>query len=279
MSLRPSSIRITAPRHRRGQARVHLVTATAVGLAVASTGFASAPGPSGGDVPGISPSPRQAEVIPDALEFFQRLVARYRSLERYAEEAEVVQVTSDPASEVPPVRSRVRVRARIEGNALDVESSSAAERIAEFLEADPDSGVSEADLRLLPHLRLRFEDEPLENFRPGTRQAFRPAELDRVTVDDRELVKVELLSGSTGSPDARFSLFVNPERMLVERVEGDEWLPGGIRHRTSVTIESHDLVEPEATTDGPVEPFTEPAPEPEGGSSEASNLLSISNVG
>lgn len=210
---------------------------------------------------------------PDAIAFFQRLVQRYRSLHRYTEEAEVEQVTEDPATDAAPIRSRTRVRAEVDDDRLTVQTSSLADRIAEVV-APGSEEVRESDLWMLPHLRLRFDEKPLESFRPATRQAFRAAEVDRVRVEDRELVRVELLSGETGSPDARFSLFVDPERMLVERVEGDEWLPGGLRHRTTVRIDAHEVHEvreaspepPEAGADG-VQPATPtdraPAEEPD----------------
>ena len=100
---------------------------------------------------------------------------------------------------------------------------------------------------MLPHLRLRFGDRPLEEFRQGDLEPFRAADVDRVRVEDRELVRVELLSGETEAPEARLRLFIDPKRMLVERVEGDEWLPGGIHQKTTVEIE-----EVEFDTAGPV---------------------------
>ena len=62
-----------------------------------------------------------------------------------------------------------------------------------------------------------------------------------MVVDDREMVRGEVRAGGeaeSGPTDARFSLLVDPERMLVERVEGEEWLPGGLRQQTTLRIES-----------------------------------------
>lgn len=217
------------------------------GLAAIAAGATLSSAAVAHDVP-VTPldRPRSAlrkSIPPDAWTFFQQLVDRYRSLHRYSEEAEVEQVTEDPATDAPPIRSRSRVRAEVDEGRLSVDSSSLAERVVETVAPDGEEAMLESDLWMLPHLRLRFDDQPLESFRPGARQPFRPAEVDRVRVEDRELVRVDLLSGETGAPDARFSLFVDPERMLVERVEGDEWLPGGLRHRTTVTIESHEVHE------------------------------------
>ena len=62
-----------------------------------------------------------------------------------------------------------------------------------------------------------------------------------MTVEDRELVRVELRSGDSGASDTTFSLFVDPRSMLVERIEGKEWLPGGLHHQTTIQIEARDL--------------------------------------
>lgn len=219
------------------------LTAMAVGVTLTSlaTMAAASDGP-------IKPIERPGSAIrksipPDAWNFFNRLVERYRSLHRYSEAAEIEQVTEDPATDAPPIRSRTRVRAEVDDGRLTVQSSSIVERVVETIAPDGEEAVLESDLWMLPHLRLRFDDEPLESFRPAAPQSFRPADVDRVRVEDRELVRVDLLSGETGAPDAKFSLYVDPERMLVERVEGDEWLPGGLRHRTTVTIDSHEVHE------------------------------------
>jgi hypothetical protein len=193
------------------------------------------------ETPVTESSPRDGSRT-EALVFFQRLVERYRALHRYTEEAEVEQVTDDPATDAPPIRTRSRVRAEVDDRQLTVESSSLVDAISETLRPSGD-GATDAELWMLPHLRLKFDEKPMESFRPATRTPFRASEIDRVRVDDRELVRVELLSGETGAPDAKFSLYVDPDRMLVERVEGDEWLPGGLRHRTTVRIDAQEVHE------------------------------------
>lgn len=175
----------------------------------------------------------------DPIRFFKRLVDRYRTIEEYVEETEVEQVTNDPATDDPPVRTRTRVRAEVRDARLVVERPGLSDDIARSLTSSK-PGAAEEDLWLLPHLRLRFSDSPLEEFRPTEGGGFRAAEADRVVVGDREMVRVELRAGGeadSGATDARFSLFVDPERMLVERVEGEEWLPGGLRQQTTLRIE------------------------------------------
>ena len=209
----------------------------------------------------------------EALVFFQRLVDRYRALHRYTEEAEVEQVTDDPATDAPPIRTRAKVRAEVDDRELTVESSSLLDAVSDTLRPSED-GATDAELWMLPHLRLKFEEKPMESFRPATRTPLRASEIDRVRVDDRELVRVELLSGETGAPDAKFSLYVDPDRMLVERVEGDEWLPGGLRHRTTVRIDAQevhesrpaepDVIDEAAEVVEPNDPHTPPSAPSEG---------------
>jgi hypothetical protein len=176
----------------------------------------------------------------DPIRFFKRLVDRYRAIEDYVEETEVEQITDDPATDDPPIRTRTRVRAEVRDARLMVERPGLLDDVGRSLTSSK-PGATPQDLWLLPHLRLRFSDSPLEEFRPGEAGGFRAAEADRVVVDDREMVRVELRAGGeaeSGPTDARFSLFVDPERMLVERVEGEEWLPGGLRQQTTLRIES-----------------------------------------
>ncbi|MDC0429017.1 hypothetical protein OAL71_00410 [Phycisphaerales bacterium] len=195
----------------------------------------------------------------DPILFFKRLADRYRAIDGYVEETEVEQVTNDPATEDPPIRTRTRVRAEVSDSRLHVERPGVLDDFARAL-SPPAAGAAERDLWLLPHLRLRFSSNPLEQFRKSEGAGFRAAEADRVMVDDREMVRVELRSGGegeSGSSDATFSLFVDPERMLVERVEGEEWLPGGIRQQTTLRIESMQLRDDRYVA----EPLPESSPE------------------
>ena len=201
----------------------------------------------------------------DPIRFFKRLVDRYRAIEDYVEETEVEQVTDDPATDDPPIRTRTRVRAEVRDDRLVVERPGLLDDVGRALTSSK-PGASEQDLWLLPHLRLRFSDSPLEEFRPGEDGGFRAAEADRVLVDDREMVRVELRAGGdeeSGPTEARFSLFVDPERMLVERVEGEEWLPGGLRHQTTLRIKSMMTLDddPGETVD-PGRAASEPVPGP-----------------
>ncbi|MEE2972529.1 MAG: hypothetical protein VX672_05340 [Planctomycetota bacterium] len=184
--------------------------------------------------------PGERDLLEDPIALFERLVDRYRSFRRYAERSEVVRVIRDPGTGDPEVTTRTRVRAEVAGDDLKVDRSNLLRRAHDVVASTDSSSPAarEAELRMLPHLRLRFGDRPLEELRSGDHEPFRAAEVERVRHEDREFVRVELLSGDAESPDARLRLFIDPERMLVERVEGEEWLPGGIHRQTTVEIEA-----------------------------------------
>ena len=246
------------------------------GLGAATTVFAAQATPEGargeaGSVHHVTHSwdDDAPTLIGDPVKFFERLVDRYRDLRHCREDVRVEQVTVDPESEDPPLKSVVRVVAEVQDERLTVRSSDLLDEVLDLFGPADDtkaSGASESDLRLLPHLRLRFSPDPLDGFAGGESDDLRPAELDRVMVDDRELLRVELRSGESGASDTTFSLFVDPESMLVERIEGEEWLPGGLHHQTTVQVEARDLSAPASPREEmperktvPVESSTAPA--------------------
>lgn len=174
----------------------------------------------------------------DATAFFQSLVDRYQNLVRYVEETRVEEVTVDFAVDSKPIRTSTQVRVEIENGRLKVERPGLLDDAIKTVTAQSDP-ASEADLWLLPHMSLRFADNPLMDFRRGVDEGFVPAEANVVNVDNRQMVRVELRSVKNESADieAKFELFVDPERMLVERIKGEQQLPGGLMYRTDLDID------------------------------------------
>ena len=107
--------------------------------------------------------------------------------------------------------------------------------------------ASEADLWLLPHMSLRFLEDPLKDFRKGVDEGFVPSEASIVNVDNRQLVRLELCSSTsdTDLTEARFKLFIDPDRMLIERIEGEQQLPNGMAYSTSLEIDTLHVFEGE----------------------------------
>lgn len=210
----------------------------------ASAGMHRACPPAGSDADAASMP--ASLLVEDPIEFFERLVDRYRQIRTCREEVRIETVTEDPSTDDPAVRSRVRVVAEIAEDRLEVRTSELVGEALDLLgpmESEGPTGATESDLRLLPHMRLRFSLDPLEGFGGSSSEALRPSEMDTVLLDDREMVRVELRRGESGSPDATFKLFVDPESMLVERIEGEEWLPGGLCHQTTVRVEEREWSE------------------------------------
>ena len=174
----------------------------------------------------------------DAAVFFHTLVQRYRKLIHYVEETQVEEVVQDLAVDSPPIRTRTQVRVEIVNGQLNVDRPGVVDDAVQALV--PQSGsATEEDLWLLPHMNLRFAEDPLHEFRRGIEEGFVPEEANIVSVDDRQLIRLELRS-NTGEEEpakATFELFVDPKRMLVERIEGEQLLPGGLSYRTRLEIE------------------------------------------
>lgn len=117
-------------------------------------------------------------------------------------------------------------------------------------------------LWLLPHLSLRFADEPLRQMH-GDGDALTPVAVDTVTIGTKELLRLQLTSsrpdeitpdaadggdivppnGSGAHRPARSAkrpstvhLFVNPESMLIERVEQSREIADGVRYESTIEI-------------------------------------------
>jgi hypothetical protein len=215
--------------------------------------------------------PGSPEASAEATSFFEALVWRYRQLIRYADTSRLEQVVG--ATEALPaedLRTSVAVRTVIEEGRIEV--STASGRIADVVGAGPKGlqrlGLGrtpaeaslrrEIDLTLSPHLGLRVLDEPLRDFRPGRSEGFTATQLERITVDEREMIRLELRSGGAthGEPAAVFGLTVDPESMLIRRIEGSERLPDGRACTTDLSIE------PEYAEIDPAAPSPPPAERP-----------------
>jgi hypothetical protein len=128
-------------------------------------------------------------------------------------------------------------------------------------------------LWLAPHMVLKFRENPLADFRAGVAEPFTPTEASPVMIDDRVLVHLALKSGAPGTDgasadfDAKFDLYVNPESMLIERIEGQQRLPDGGSFETSLRIApvfatsaSTELSSPKAADETRSPVSTDPAP-------------------
>jgi hypothetical protein len=176
--------------------------------------------------------------------FFGTLVDRYRTLSTYEDVVDLVETRT--TADRPPLRVETRLSCRHEGDRLAVATPGSQVRSSVVdvpLESTPamEVLVLRYNLWLAPHMALHFVDDPLKDLRLGVPEGFTPAETETVIVDERRLVRLELRSEDTPDAEgaegtARFEFWVDPESMLIERVEGRQRLPDGADYRTTLEI-------------------------------------------
>jgi hypothetical protein len=176
-----------------------------------------------------------------AAAFLKALSDRYHGLSFYRDQVILQESTHREGAMVTSVESRIECV--VEAGELHVQSSISQAADALLPSVRPKLTplmrhlVTRQHLWSAPHLGLAFCDESLEGFRDGVEVGFRARVVSPVTVNQKELVKLELES-KHAPPQRRavFGLFVNPESMLVERVEGEEPMDDGTTYCTTVEI-------------------------------------------
>ncbi len=182
----------------------------------------------------------------DPRSFFDAVADRYRRLVTYEDTVDVIEIVT--RDEGAPHRVQTRLSCRIENNRLYVDSAASQVRSGAVdapLARSPgmESLVLRYNLWIAPHMVLHFKENPLAEFRLGVPQGFTPTRAEPVTVDDRELIYLELKAagppdnaGADVTPAARFELWVNPDSMLIERIRGRQTLPDGAGYETRMEI-------------------------------------------
>jgi hypothetical protein len=169
----------------------------------------------------------------EARAFFDRLVQRYQALTGYRDSAALVQVTTRQGQ--TPQETRAQLSCSIERDELLVSTpaSQAARALGleALLEISPAAQVlrHRYELWLAPHMTLRFARQPLREMRAGVEGELKPIVAEHVVIDEKSLVHVQLQSdrGGEGAPDSSVDLYVDPDSMLVQRVESRQILPDG----------------------------------------------------
>src|SRR5688572_4705198 len=178
----------------------------------------------------------------DPVRFFQRVVERYRGLAHYRDTAKLVQVTNRNGKETSRVETKIDCeilegKLKVQTPASQLKSSLRLNVPVKTSEPMRDAQLR-YDLWLAPHMALKFTDEPLSELRAGVDEGFTPVEVEAVTIEDKEMLHVELRSGDGASEGctAKFDLFVNADSMLIERIEGQQTLPDGASFSTTLQI-------------------------------------------
>lgn len=207
-------------------------------------------------------------LLVDPMDFFTVLVERYRGLVAYADQVRLIQ-TIEKAGDTPfqtdrqlicqidpDGRLRVRTAASEVRRSLGLGAAMRRDEAAEQLQR-------RYDLWLMPHMVLKYADQPLREFREGINEGFTATEATEVTVGEKPMVQVTLRSGDEQQPAAaEFELFVNPDSMLIERIVGAQRLPNGASLETTMeitpTLETATEQTPPAATPAPRSPLAAP---------------------
>lgn len=182
----------------------------------------------------------------DPVWFFQKVVDRYRTLGAYEDTMHVVEVTEHAGREVQRLESDMRCEIDDAGELrVRTPSKSLLDELGLNITFAHSKSMRETrrrlDLWLAPHLGLRYLDNPLLDFRQGVEKGFTARSAKTVTVNDRPMVQIELASDdvendNNDGADASFDIYVDPESMLVERIEGRQQFDDGSTRQTTLEI-------------------------------------------
>lgn len=207
----------------------------------------------------------------DADTLFGKLVDRYRGLALYQDSVKLahrtVERTAQPSSSV-----QQSMGCTVDGTTLAVISSALGTGgSCDAQDASPLAKLELArQLWTLPHLALRFAEEPLRSMRGGCGTLV-PTQVDEVTIDQKQLLRLHLTSerDPTGAvevscEESTVDLFVNPQSLLVERVEHSHTIAEGVRYEATLEITPERAVTttPAAATPptAPTAPTATPSP-------------------
>jgi hypothetical protein len=178
----------------------------------------------------------------DPSEFFALLVERYRGLVAYADQVRLIQTIEKAGDEPYQTDRRLICQIDDDGN-LRVQTAARQARgaLGLTIPLKEETALREMrrryDLWLMPHMVLKYADQPLREFREGVADGFTATEAAAVTVDEKPMVQVTLRAGDEQTAaEAEFDLFVNPDSMLIERIVGAQRLPDGASLETTLEI-------------------------------------------
>jgi hypothetical protein len=227
----------------------------------------------------------------DANTLFGKLVNRYRGLSFYQDSVKLAHRTvneSDAGAKPLVERQEAATRSertqantprtsreqsldcKVNGTFLDVVSSVIGSGAScDARDTSPIGKLALArQMWTLPHLALRFADEPLLSMRAGDCGPLIPILVEEVTIDARPMLKLHLQSEKAGPAngeerchESTVDLFVNPTSMLVERIEQAHGLGDGVRYEATLEITPSRAVE-EVPSQPPTQPPSQPLNQP-----------------
>lgn len=212
----------------------------------------------------------------DANTLFGKLVDRYRGLSLYQDSVKLAHRTIDGAT-ATSTSTQQSMGCTVDGSTLAVISSALGTGgSCDSRDASPMAQLELArQLWTLPHLALRFADQPLRSMRGGFGSLV-PTTVDEVTIDRKQLLRLHLesdgevvVAAGTECDESTVDLYVNPQSLLVERVEHSLTIAEGVRYEATLEITPERAVATPAATPAatpvlaePTAPTATPAPAP-----------------
>ncbi|MDZ4831837.1 MAG: hypothetical protein SGJ09_16785 [Phycisphaerae bacterium] len=221
--------------------------------------------------------PSEPQSLLDPKLLYRNLVDRYRGLVDYSDSVTMEQRTVERASCSKPSTIERALDCQVHGGTLAVRTSDVrdeATRVVSSFEGASDGRDTSvlsrlkraSQLWLLPHLSLRFAEEPLRSMQ-GAGGTLVPTTVESVTIGSKEMLRLHLVSArdtskvesnSRPSRDATVDLFVNPRSMLVERIEHSREIAEGVRYEATIEIKpARASPAPAKTLDPAGEPATD----------------------
>jgi len=213
--------------------------------------------------------------------FFDQLVERYRRLDRYVDEVVVCWQTISDATPEDVDEVRLTMDCTASDGALSVQTSGGTlwRRFGINIPFRPMPGARRAAMEsryyLAPHMALMFSEDPREQLHADVDRPLVAHQVSEVMIDDRRLVQLDLAAGeATGATDntatvddtreesSTVSLYINPESMLVERVDRHESFGDGRSQRTTLDITPTEHEDVVGDPVKPVEPTVAPTDDP-----------------
>ncbi len=179
----------------------------------------------------------------DANTLFGKLVDRYRGLSLYRDSVKLAHRTIDGAT-ATSTATQQSMGCTVDGSTLAVISSALGSGgSCDARDASPMARLELArQLWTLPHLALRFADEPLRSMRGGFGSLV-PTAVEEVTIDRKQLLRLHLeadgevvVAAGTECDESTVDLYVNPQSLLVERVEHSLTIAEGVRYEATLEI-------------------------------------------
>ena len=228
----------------------HVAVAVALSVAVDSV-MAAPPSDSALQLMQTSPYCKSVERL-DADAVFTLLVERYRRLESYTDSVVVTWRTIDAADPQDIDEVEMTMDCQATNESLTVQTSGGSFWRALGLTVPFRTGertreaVDQVEYYFAPHMALKFSEHPLGELHAERGRDLEARQVRDVTINDRPMVQLDLRSRPDGADVEReadegddastVSLFINPDSMLIERVDRTEQLDDGRTQTTTLDI-------------------------------------------